>query len=628
MLTAIQLTYCINAFIAIPVFGFLLSLIIPEKRENLLSRVAFLTAGLTLLTAVLFIANWMYLGFPVLDLQELTLYESPVAVFLVDFFFDEITAVYLFIGAFLTFLITIYSRYYLHREKGYKRFFNTILFFFIGYNVTIFSGNFETLFIGWEILGISSFLLIAFYRERYLPVRNALKVFSIYRVGDVGILLAMWASHHLWHENITFLKLNNYELVHEQLQNHSAVGIFISMMLLIAAAAKSAQLPFSSWLPRAMEGPTPSSAIFYGSLSVHFGVFLLLRTFPFWEEQWIVRIAIGGVGLITALVATANARVQSSIKTQIAYSSIAQIGIIFMEVAAGFEMLALIHFAGNAFMRTYQLLVSPSVVSYLIRDQLYHYKEEPKPTNKYSKKLVATLYQLGVMEFRLDDLMHKMVFRPLRRLGHQLDFITRKNVVFILIPAYIIGLVMLWNNNFKVGFITAYLPQIFSFLGLLMVLRAFGERKSPGLAWVLLIFNHFWMALAISFNEHFAMEQIVIYLSGVVVAGVLGYANIYLLRKKEPGKVGLNQYYGHVYEHPRLAFVFLIACLGLMGFPITPTFIGEDLVFGHIHADQFFLALFNTLSFIVGGIAIVRIYARLYLGTHCKNYHETSLKSS
>ena len=151
----------------------------------------------------------------------------------------------------------------------------------------------------------------------------------------------MWASHHLWHENISFMKLNNFELVHNHLLEHSIIGFFISIMILVAAAAKSAQLPFSSWLPRAMEGPTPSSAIFYGSLSVHLGVFLLLRTFSFWEHQISVRILIGILGLTTSIIASLIARVQSSIKSQIAYSSIAQIGIIFIEVALGWEDLAL-----------------------------------------------------------------------------------------------------------------------------------------------------------------------------------------------------------------------------------------------------------------------------------------------
>ena len=155
----------------------------------------------------------------------------------------------------------------MHREHGYKRFFNTIQFFYVGYNIIIFAGNLETMFIGWEVLGISSFLLIAFYRDRYLPVKNATKIFSIYRVGDVGLILAMWMTHHLFHQNVTFHQLNDYTLGHEHLQTHTWVGVFISVMFLVSAAAKSGQLPFSSWVPRAMEGPTPSSCLLYTSPS-------------------------------------------------------------------------------------------------------------------------------------------------------------------------------------------------------------------------------------------------------------------------------------------------------------------------------------------------------------------------
>ncbi len=298
------MTQILQIFILIPVIGFIISLLIPAKKEGVLSWVAFSTVGLYLLFFITFLGFWFVDGHPTLNLKEIVLFKSKEYEFLIDFCFDKITVVYLLVGAFLTFLVTIYSRYYLHREKGYKRFFNTILFFYIGFNIAILSGNFETLFIGWEILGISSFLLIAFYRDRYLPVKNAIKVFSVYRIGDIGLILAMWASHHLFHENITFLKLLNDELVSEHLQNHSFIGVFISLMILVAASAKSAQLPFSSWLPRAMEGPTPSSAIFYGSLSVHLGVFLLLRTFPFWEHQTSVRILIALLGLSTSIVAS------------------------------------------------------------------------------------------------------------------------------------------------------------------------------------------------------------------------------------------------------------------------------------------------------------------------------------
>jgi NADH:ubiquinone oxidoreductase subunit 5 (subunit L)/multisubunit Na+/H+ antiporter MnhA subunit len=146
---------------------------------------------------VAFVAYWLTAGRPVLNFREIVLYNSDGYEFLVDFYFDKISATYLIVGSLLTFLVTVYSRYYLHRESGYKRFFNTILFFYVGYNFCYIFRNLETLFVGWEVLGISSFLLIAFYRERYLPVKNAVKVFSIYRIGDVGIDPCDVASHHL-----------------------------------------------------------------------------------------------------------------------------------------------------------------------------------------------------------------------------------------------------------------------------------------------------------------------------------------------------------------------------------------------------------------------------------------------
>lgn len=623
------MNWLINIFILIPFIGFMASLFIPEKKELVLSRVAVLTSGLNLLSFLIFVITWLIFSRVPFNIKEVLLYKSQNYEFVLDFYFDKITAVYLMVGTLLTFLIAVYSRYYLHRETGYKRFFNTILLFYFGYNITVISGNFETLFIGWEILGISSFLLIAFYRDRYLPVRNAVKVFSIYRIGDLGILLAMWASHHLWHENITFSKLNNLDLVHEHLQNHSGIGVFISLMILIAAAAKSAQLPFSSWLPRAMEGPTPSSAIFYGSLSVHFGVFLLLRTLPFWEEQTSVRILIGVLGLSTSIVASRIARVQSSIKTQIAYASIAQIGIIFIELSLKLEVIALIHFAGNAFLRTYQLLVSPSVVSYLIKEQFYNFIPRSKTIEgAIPKKLTYSLYLLSIKEWNLDRVMNKYVFGPLKWFGHKLDFLTIKNVFYYIVPVYIVG-VFLWLISDQYYFeMEAYLPEVFSFIGLIMVLKSFSERKSPFLSWTLVIMNHFWITLAISFNEHFDVLDSILYLSGVVVFGILGYQCLRKLQKREFKYFDLNTYYGHVYEHPRLAFITLLCTLGLMGFPISPTFIGEDLIFGHIHEDQFLLAFFNSTAFIVGGISLVRLYARLFLGPHIKNYHQTPLKSS
>jgi NADH:ubiquinone oxidoreductase subunit 5 (subunit L)/multisubunit Na+/H+ antiporter MnhA subunit len=620
--------HILQYFIIIPFLGFILSVFLPEKNEKLISGIAFGTVFIQFIGLVVFICFWIINGSEDLNLKEITLLKTEHYEFFIDFYFDKIGAVYLFVGALLTSMITTYSRYYLHREKGYKRFFNTVLFFFFGYNLAILAGNFETLFIGWEIIGISSFLLIAFYRERYLPVKNAFKVFSIYRIGDVGLLLTMWASHHLFHENITFMKLNNYELVNEHLQSHSFIGVFIALCLACAAAAKSAQIPFSSWLPRAMEGPTPSSAIFYGSLSVHLGVFLMLRTYPFWEHQTTMRIAIGLMGFTTSIAASFMAKVQSSVKSQVAYSSISQIGIIFIEIALGFETLALIHFAGNAFLRTYQLLVSPSVVSYLIRDQFYNFQPKSKKANFFfPKRIENTLYILALKEFNLEGFLNLVLWKPLKTIGKLLDFLDIKRVYYFFIPLFVLGFLA---YKFKVDLpqqLISVLPEVFAFIGLVFVFKSFSERKSPFLAWILIVLNHFWIALAIVFNDKVSVNEIAFYLAGIILAGGIGYVALLQLKKIEM-RILISQYLGHVYEHPKFAFLFLLATLGITGFPITSTFIGEDLIFSHIDSNQVVLAFFVASSFVVSGIAGIRIYARLFLGPHVKTYHELPYKSS
>lgn len=618
----------LEIIVIIPLLGVVISTLLPAGKEGIISKVAFITVGLQLLAILTLCGDWAYNSFETIDARDISLFSASDYVFFIDLYFDKITAVYLVVGSLITFLIATYSKAYMHREQGYKRFYTTILLFFSGYNITIVSGNLETLFIGWEILGISSFLLIAFYQHRYLPVKNAVKVFSIYRLGDVGLLLAMWATHHFWHENITFSKLHNYGLVHSQLESHSIVGVFISLMVLMAAAAKSAQLPFSSWLPRAMEGPTPSSAIFYGSLSVHIGVFLLLRTHEFWEHQLSVRILIGLLGLFTSIVAGGIARVQSSVKSQIAYASISQIGLIFIEVAAGFHNLALIHFTGNAFLRTYQLLVSPSVASYLIREQFYNFVPRPLTLeDSLPKRIENTFYILCLKEWNLDSLIYHIYWRPFKAIGRKLNFLTVRNVFFIFGPVYLLGIYFVYHKDLVPNQIQEALPFVFSLTGLLLVLKSFAERKSVRLSWVLVTMNHFWVALAIAFNDNFDFNQIYLYLSGIVVCGILGLVIIHKLKAVEKD-IHMGQYHGYAYKHPRWATLFLLACLGITGFPITPTFIGEDLMFSHIHYDQVVLAFFISASFIIDGLAIIRIYARTFLGPYVKSPYEMAYKSS
>ncbi len=614
-------------FIIIPFVGFVTSLLIPEKNEKLISGVAVFATGMQLFSTLVFLVYWVIAKFPTLNIKEQSIYQSGHYEFFIDLYFDKVTATYLLVGAILTFLIATYSQYYLHREKGYRRFFNTVLFFYLGYNITIFSGNFETLFIGWEILGVSSFLLIAFYRDRYLPVRNAFKVFSIYRLGDIGMILAMWMSHHLWHHNITFAELNNYAVVDHTLNEHLYLSVLISFMILLSAAVKSAQFPFTSWLPRAMEGPTPSSAIFYSSLSVHIGVFVLLRTFSFWEHLVGIRVLIGLLGLATSIAATFSGRVQSSIKSQVAYSSAAQIGIIFIEVALGLETLALIHFTSNAFLRSYQLLVSPSVVTYLIREKFFNYMPStPRQDPAWLTRIKYSLYVFSVREWHLDSFMFRFLWNPFKKLGRLFSFFNIKFALSLL-PIYIAGIFFYHNQQYLSSWVLGMLPTTFAMIGFLMILRAFVERNKPVNSWWLVVFSHFWIALAVLYNELFDYSHTAIYLSGVVVSAMVGYASLRYLLKREPG-TDLNGFYGHSYEYEKLSGVFLLSCLGLAGFPITTTFLGEDLLYSHIQIDQFFLALFVSMSFVFSGLALIRMYARLFLGPHVKTYHQVGHRSS
>ncbi len=618
----------LQIFIFLPLLGFLLSLTHPEQDETRISRTALATVGAHLLGFVAFLAYWAWHGMPTLDLKDFIVFQTGSYEFYIDFLFDRVTATYVFVGAFLTCMVLLYSRRYMHREPGYKRFFSTVLFFYAGYNMVVYAGNMETMFTGWEVLGITSFLLIAFYRDRYLPVKNAVKVFSIYRIGDVGLLLAMWGMHHLFHANVGFQRLQDHAYVLAHLQPHSFAGGFIAMMILLAAAAKSAQLPFSSWLPRAMEGPTPSSAIFYGSLSVHIGVFLLLRTAPLWREEPWVCLVIGLLGAATSLVATVIARSQSAIKSQIAYASIAQIGLIFIEIAVGLDALALLHFAGNACLRTYQLLVSPSVVTYLIREQFYNFvPRQHEQRWGLPKKLRYSLYMLSVREFGLDGLMYRWLWNPMKRLGRCLDFLSFWRVVGCCVPLYLLGLFLAYRRAELPDGLVQALPVAFSAMAALLVLKSFTERKRAKLTWLLAIMTHFWIALATAFNPRFDFTESYLYLSGVALAGLVGFFCLRRLKALE-GDIHLDRFHGYSRQHPRIAFVFLLCCLCATGFPISPTFVGEDLIFAHIEEGQVGLAFLTSLSFILVGLSIIRIYARVFLGPPAKSVYEAAYKSS
>lgn len=615
-------------FILVPLLGFVVNLTLPRKREAVIFWSAITTVSLHALCLLVFTISWLGNGAPDVHGEGPVLYQTRDNEFSLNFFFDRNTAVYFWVSSVLTFLVMIFSRYYMHREQGFKRFFNNVLFFYTGLSCIVFSGNLETLFIGWEIIGITSFFLIAFYRDRYLPVRNALKVVSIYRVADVFLLLGIWICHHQFGQSLSFATWKQMFSDGVPLISEEPYRVIVPLIFLVVALVKSAQLPFSSWLPRAMEGPTTSSAIFYGSLSVHIGVFLLLRTYPLWGDILAIKILIVGFGVSTSLVATLIARVQSAIKSQLAYSSVAQIGLMFAEVALGWHTLALVHFAGNAFLRTYQLLVSPSVLSYLIHDQFFNFiPPQHNIRDNFAGRLKLAVYTLSIREWNLDRIMYRLLWQPLKTAGNMLEFIHLKNVLYFFLPLYAACLYFVFHRDELPIDILHNLPVGLALVSVLLILKAFVKRNEAPNAWFLVVMSQLFTAMAIAFNEQFDMFQIFMYLSGIVISTGIGYW-VFSRLSRAGEAITLDRFHGHSYEYPGLTRLFMLASLGMAGFPITPTFIGEDLILGHVQEHQFGLTLLISLGLILDGLAVFRIYARLFLGPHEKGYHEVAYRSS
>jgi len=615
-------------FFILPLIGFLLSLAFKNFQEKSISGIAIGISGIHMVFTIALFFYWLLQGHKPFNYHLLTIYKSEDFNFGFDLFYDKLTAVYSIVASILIFIVAIFSKTYMHRESGFKRFYNHFLLFYIGVNLLIIAGNFETFFLGWEIVGITSFLLISFYRDRYLPVRNSLKVLSFYRLGDVALVGAIWFCHHLFHTNVMFQNLGDIPLIYDATHHHPIQGILISLLFIQAAAVKSAQLPFSSWLPRAMEGPTVSSAIFYGSLSVHIGVFLLIRTYPIWANIMIAKIVIIVIGILTSLIASFIGSVQSTAKTQIAYSSITQIGLMFIEVAMGWHVFALIHFSTNAFLRTYQLLVSPSIMSYLIHEQFFKY--EANKRQQYSflpKKIYNTLYILSIKEFNLDFFWNQYIWIPFKKLGKNLHFLRTKIAEAVFVILMLFGLVFYIIHPIARIHKYAFVSWFYAIIALILILIAWTERHSSIRAWIYIATSQVFFMLSIVQQHSFDNFQVILYLSGTLGAFISGLWCLQKVKTQE-NNIGLNEFHGHIYEHPKYALLFLISALTIIGFPISPTFIGLDILFSDIELNHRFLLIISSLTFVILELAVLRIYARIFLGQHTKTYHEVAFRSS
>jgi NADH-quinone oxidoreductase subunit L len=285
----------------------------------------------------------------------------PEYQFHIKLIFDRLSIPFVMLSYILCGTIFQFASRYMHREPGYNRFFTLNAVFLLGMVTTSLAGTIETLFAGWELVGLSSALLVAFFHERPAPVRNGLRVWCVYRVSDAALLIAALTLHHFGHSDFEkVLGTASWPAGLATVSEHEA--LVVGLLMLLAAAGKSALIPFSGWLPRAMEGPTPSSAVFYGALSVHLGAFLLLRISPILVRSPLLCVIIVGLGLSTAVYATIVGRAQTDIKSAICFASLTQVAIIVAEIGIGLRFLPLIHILGNGCLRTLQFVRAPTLL--------------------------------------------------------------------------------------------------------------------------------------------------------------------------------------------------------------------------------------------------------------------------
>ena len=393
-----------------------------ERLAGRLNRMALLVSGSAI---VLALCVYLVAGLDPHVISYGAWFTSGEGGFRFDFLVDGWSLGFAALATGICGVVAAFSNRYLHREPGYHRYFILFCTFVTGIQLVALAGSIEVLFAGWELLGLSSALLVGFFQERRAPVVNAFRVLVVYRAGDAALLSAA-VLLHAWAGSGSLTLLFSGAGATPGLSVTEAT--VIATLLIAAVAAKSALLPFSGWLPRAMEGPTPSSAVYYGALSVHAGCFLLLRASPLLEQSVFACVLAGMAGLTTTLYATAAARVQTDVKSVLAYATLTQLGLIVVEIALGLQTLAFIHILGHASFRLLQFLSAPNILHDIhelenaIGARLTH---GAAGGSQASRPASRWLYFLALERGFLDPLLDRWIVEPFSRVTSQLDWFDR-----------------------------------------------------------------------------------------------------------------------------------------------------------------------------------------------------------
>ena len=320
--------------------------------------------------------------FKPISLKLYTWFPDPEIRF--EFLLDGLSGTMMLLVTGLGLVIQIFSTSYMSGDPRYVKYFVYFNFFVFSMLLLVMSANFLVMFFGWELVGLSSYLLISFWSEKKEAAKAGNKAFVLNRIGDFGFLIALMMILNTY-DTFSFKTVFATTLINQP-QNLDLIVVF----LMIGAFGKSAQFPLFSWLPDAMEGPTPASALIHAATMVTAGVFMLVRISPLLQFSELSSILIISIGLLTALISAFAAINQNDIKKVLAYSTISQLGFMFIAIGAGAYVAAIFHLVTHAFFKALLFLGAGAVIHEM------HHEQNIQKMGGLKKKMPLTAAMMGI----------------------------------------------------------------------------------------------------------------------------------------------------------------------------------------------------------------------------------------
>ena len=349
--------------VALPLVGFLVNGALALRRKPAVLPVSLVGPGVLLGAFVVSLAVAVgLLGAPPHQPQVVRLWSwMPVGALQLDLAFqvDQLSVVMLLVVTGVGSLIHLFSVGYMREDPGYARYFAYLNLFIVFMLVLVLGASLPVLFIGWEGVGLCSYLLIGFWFTEKVNADAGKKAFIMNRIGDFGVLVAMFL---LWRELGTLDLTRIAELAPTELVPGGTVVTLITLFLFLGCTGKSAQIPLYTWLPDAMAGPTPVSALIHAATMVTAGVYLVARTNVLFAMAPVSSAVVAGIGAVTALFAATIAVKQYDIKKVLAYSTVSQLGYMFVGVGSAAYAAGVFHLVTHAFFKALLFLGSGSVI--------------------------------------------------------------------------------------------------------------------------------------------------------------------------------------------------------------------------------------------------------------------------